>query len=303
MTDGALRRVGLVGDGVGALAASTPSARPVCAAGLAGDQRDPVGDHEAGVEADAELADQLGRRLLRRPPASRAWRSLRQHLGGAGLGDRADEVDDLVAAHPDAVVADGQGALGRVGLEGDVQVGGVDLEVLVLVGGQPQLVQRVGGVGDQLPEEDVLGRVDRVDHQLQQLTGLGLELDRLGGHRRKVSAAAGACLLACIAIRDYGGNDVRDSPVRAPRPAARDRADHARSAALRRSALDSLAIDAAIRTQRAENAARTLTVPMSAARGQRHAAAVHPRPAARRGHDAGPGRAGRRPGPRWTTPR
>src|SRR6185312_6278273 len=41
----------------------------------------------------------------------------------------------------------------------------------------------------------------------------------------------------------------------------------ARSAALSRSALDSLAIDAAIRTQRAENAARTLTVPMSASAG------------------------------------
>ena len=39
-----------------------------------------------------------------------------------------------------------------------------------------------------------------------------------------------------------------------------------KSAKLRRSALDSLAIDAAIRTQRAENAARTLTVPMSAPR-------------------------------------
>ena len=69
-----------------------------------------------------------------------------------------------------------------------------------------------------------------------------------------------------------------------------------KSAKLRRSALDSLAIDAAIRTQRAENAARTLTVPMSAHAGQRHAATVHPRPAEQRGHDAGPGRAGRRAG-------
>ena len=76
-----------------------------------------------------------------------------------------------------------------------------------------------------------------------------------------------------------------------------------RSAALRRSALDSLAIDAAIRTQRAENAARTLAVPMSASRGQRHAAAVHPRPAATTRTDAGPGRAGRGPAARWTTPR
>src|SRR5690242_7008215 len=44
-------------------------------------------------------------------------------------------------------------------------------------------------------------------------------------------------------------------------------ARNAKSATLRRSALDSLAIDAAIRTQRAENAARTLTVPMSASAG------------------------------------
>ena len=77
----------------------------------------------------------------------------------------------------------------------------------------------------------------------------------------------------------------------------------ARSAELRRSALDSLAIDAAIRTQRAENAARTLTVPMSAHAGsgvpQRF---IHDQQQ-RRGHDAGPGRAGRRPARRWTTPR
>src|SRR5690242_21823426 len=40
-----------------------------------------------------------------------------------------------------------------------------------------------------------------------------------------------------------------------------------KSAKLRRSALDSLAVDAAIRSQRAENAARTLAAPVSANAG------------------------------------
>ena len=64
-----------------------------------------------------------------------------------------------------------------------------------------------------------------------------------------------------------------------------------KNAELRRSALDSLAIDAAIRTQRAENAARTLTVPMSVHAGsgtpqrfihdQRNAADMTPGPVVR----------------------
>ena len=70
-----------------------------------------------------------------------------------------------------------------VGLELDVQVGHVGAELVVAERSEPQLVQRVGGVGDQLAQEDVLVRVDRVDHQLQQLAGLRLELERLGRHR------------------------------------------------------------------------------------------------------------------------
>src|SRR5262249_6836882 len=60
--DGGARAFALgVAEGVGAVAGGFP-ARGVGLAGAARDQGDLVGDHERGVEADAELADQLGRR-------------------------------------------------------------------------------------------------------------------------------------------------------------------------------------------------------------------------------------------------
>ena len=105
--------------------------------------------------------------------------SLLAQLGGTRLGEGADQVDDLVARHADAVVADGQRARVLVHLDLDVQIGGVDVQVLVPQRFQPQLVQRIGGVRDQLPQERVLVGVDRVDHQVQQLAGLGLELQLL----------------------------------------------------------------------------------------------------------------------------
>ena len=177
----ALRRVRVVGDRVRALARGLPAHPGV--PGRARDQGDAVGDHEAGVEADAELPDQLGR-LLRRARLP-GLPQPGQHLPGAGLRDRPDQVDDLVAGHPDPVVPHGQRALGGIGRELNVQVGRVDVQVLVAVRRHPQLVQRVRGVGDQLAQEHVLRRVDRVDHQLQQLTCLRLELDRLGRHRSR----------------------------------------------------------------------------------------------------------------------
>src|SRR5262249_11144643 len=41
---------------------------------------------------------------------------------------------------------------------------------------EPHLVERVGRVRDQLAKENVLVRVEGVDHQVQQLADLGLEL-------------------------------------------------------------------------------------------------------------------------------
>lgn len=138
-----------------------------------GDQLDSVGDHEHRVEADAELADQLfGCRFVL--SVLRVAQLLAQ-LRGARFGQRADQVHHLIARHADPVVADGQGAGRLVHLDLDVQVGGVDLELFVAERLESQLVERIGGIGDELPQERILVRVHRVDHQIQQLTGLGLK--------------------------------------------------------------------------------------------------------------------------------
>src|SRR5690606_2927060 len=99
----ALRR--LVGsrrrDLVGTLAVGGP-APGLFASRLAGDDVDLVGDHEGRIEADTELADQLG--------ALAGFRGLDAlHEGArAGAGDGAERLDQFVAAHADAVVLDRQ---------------------------------------------------------------------------------------------------------------------------------------------------------------------------------------------------
>jgi hypothetical protein len=79
----------------------------------------------------------------------------------------ANEADHLVAGHADAVVTHRECAFRGIDLDDDVQVSGVRLEFFVAVGLQSELVQRVGGVRDELAEERVLVRIDRVDHQLE----------------------------------------------------------------------------------------------------------------------------------------
>ena len=142
-----------------------------------GDDRDAVGDHEARVEADPELPDQLrgGRRLgLADGP---------QELAGARARDGAEVLDHLRPAHADAVVVHRQGAGRGVDLQGDLELARGQLRAAQRL--EADLVERVGGVGDQLAQEDVLVRVQRVDHEVQQLADLGLELVALGrlGHR------------------------------------------------------------------------------------------------------------------------
>ncbi len=85
--------------------------RPAPGLGLADATRghlDAVRDHEGGVEADAELADQ--RRPILRFGVRETGRDILAEGAGAGAGDGAEIAGELVPAHADAVVADGQQA-------------------------------------------------------------------------------------------------------------------------------------------------------------------------------------------------
>ena len=138
------------GDGVGAVAAGLPLGG-LALAGLAGEQLDLVGHHEGGIEADTELTDQfLGNGCVF---SGLGLTQLLTQLGGTRLGQGADQIDDLGAGHANAVVANGEGASVLVRLDLDMQIGGVDVQVLVLERFNAQLVQRIGGVRDQLPQK------------------------------------------------------------------------------------------------------------------------------------------------------
>ena len=101
------------------------------------------------------------------------------------MGDGSELLDDLVAAHADAVVAHGQGA--GVGIQGDLnaQFRIVLQQVRLTQGLEAQPVVGVGGVGDQFAQEDLLVAVQGVHHEVQQLLHLGFEIE--GGRFRRVA--------------------------------------------------------------------------------------------------------------------
>ena len=71
-----------------------------------------------------------------------------------------------------------------VGLDPDAQLPLLAQQRRVGQGQEAQLVVGVGGVGDQLAEEDLAVAVQGMDHELQQLTDLGLEAECFGGRQR-----------------------------------------------------------------------------------------------------------------------
>ena len=128
------------------------------------------GDNEARIETDAELADQVDVAL--------AGLHLLDESLGSGLGDGAEIVDQLLFRHADAGIGDGECLVLLVGRDGDREVGlalekrGVRDRLVA------QLVERVGGVRDQLAQEHVAVGIDRMHHEMEELCHLRLELVR-----------------------------------------------------------------------------------------------------------------------------
>ena len=151
-----------------AFAVGRPQPRLV-RSGAAGEHIDPLGDHEGRIEAHSELTDQR-----RTAAALRGLDSLHERPG-ARAGDGAQRLHHFVPAHADAVVLDRDLLL--VGVDGDR-----DAQLWVIaqqgrVGDRlvAQLLAGIGGVGDQLAQEDVPVGIDRVHHHVEQLGDVGLE--------------------------------------------------------------------------------------------------------------------------------
>ena len=129
---------------------------------------DPVGDHEGGVEADAELADEA-RLVLRLGIAEGLAEG-----PGAGAGDGAEVLRQLGLGHADAGIRQGQGARRLVGADADLGVGRQG-GGLVGQGLEATAVHGVGRIGHQFPQKDLAVGIEGVDHEVQQAPDLGTE--------------------------------------------------------------------------------------------------------------------------------
>ena len=147
--------------------------RRLRASGSARIDIDAIGNHEGRIEADAELADELGAfstvlLLLRGFDAlDKGFR--------AGARDRAECIRHVVTAHADAVILDRQRILIGIERDGDVRLG-----VLAEKFGTgdrlvPQLLAGVRRIGDELAKKNLLVRIDRMDHQMQEFCDIRLE--------------------------------------------------------------------------------------------------------------------------------
>ena len=109
-----------------------------------------LADHEGGVEAETEMADDgFGLVLV-----------LVEELLGAGESDLVDELIHLFGRHADAMVGDGEGFLGFVDDDADTQVAEVTLGFADR-GERLQFGRCIDGVRDQFAQEDLMVRIQK----------------------------------------------------------------------------------------------------------------------------------------------
>jgi hypothetical protein len=161
-------------DGVFAFAVRLPAGSLVFAqAGTTRGNRDLIGDDKNRIEADAELADEELGILL-----AIAGQAL-EKLMGARFGNRSQIIDDLLTGHPDAVIADGNGPLALAVFDLDRELCVPFEQAVVAKRLEPEFFHGIGGVGDQLPQKDLLVAVQGMHHEIQQLLDLGLKAEGL----------------------------------------------------------------------------------------------------------------------------
>jgi hypothetical protein len=76
--------------------------------------------------------------------------------------------DQILLIHADARVGDGEGFVLLVELQIDSRIERKAFVGIVRKRQETEPIKRIGGVGDELAQEDLRMRVERVDDQLQQ---------------------------------------------------------------------------------------------------------------------------------------
>ena len=170
--------------------------------------RDPVGDEEGGVEPDPEHPDHVDVVLL--------GRAERLHeVGRAGPGDCPEVADHVLLGHADAGVAHGQCLVVGIVLDLHLQLLRLAEQFRLGHAEEAYLVERVGRVGYQLAEEDVLVGVEGVDDDVEHLRHLRLVREggralgggvwRRGAEELLGSGGGGDLLGFLLVIGHFGG--------------------------------------------------------------------------------------------------
>ena len=109
---------------------------------------DVLRDHERGIEAHAELTDDVDAGVL-------LLRSLLTELVRAGGGDHAEVVLKLLLVHADAVVGHGEAPCVLVDADLNAEVAAAEPHLVVREGQVAELVDRVRRVGNDLAQKDL----------------------------------------------------------------------------------------------------------------------------------------------------
>ena len=91
------------------------------------------------------------------------------------MSDGAQVAIELFGRHADARVGNGDRAGILVEGHENSQFIGRQLNIGIGQALEVELIDRIGSVGDELTQEDLAVRIDRVDHQIEELLALCLE--------------------------------------------------------------------------------------------------------------------------------
>ena len=131
--------------------------------GLAGNDRDFIGDHEGRIETDAELADEV----LIRAVCILSFLQFFQEGFRTGLGNRTQVFHQILFVHAQAVIRNRQrmgiGIRRQMDFKGRVAFEEVAVSQRLVM----QLVDSIGCIGNQFTKEDFVIRINRMDHQVQ----------------------------------------------------------------------------------------------------------------------------------------
>ena len=158
-----------------------------------GDNGQLIGHHKGGVEAHAELTDDINVLVL----------VVLLEIQRTGVCDGAQILLQLFLGHTDAVILHGQDAVFLIAGDEDAEIalvhahGGVGQALIV------QLINGVRSIGNQLPQEDLFIGIDGVDHHVHQFFALCLKF--FLGHNTKpllshIWCAVPGKLPGCLAL-------------------------------------------------------------------------------------------------------